>query len=63
MAVIGRGTHGVGELLLVQLEHRNVDLIMVDSGAGGDSSVSVCYVLTIGKYLRTFRGECVASKR
>ena len=56
MAVIGRGTHGVGDLLLVQLEHRNVDLIMADSCAGGDLR-AVWYVmpLTIGKYLRTFR--------
>jgi hypothetical protein len=58
MAVIGRGTHGVGDLLLVQLEHRNVDLIMADSGADGDSNLFVCYALTIGKYLRAFRGEC-----
>ena len=55
MAVIGRGTHGVGGLLLVQLKHRNVDLIMADSSDGGDSSLLVCYALTVGKYLRTFR--------
>jgi len=58
MAVIGRGTRGVGDLLLVQLGHRNFDLIMADSGAGGDSSLLVCYALMIGKYLWTFRGMC-----
>ena len=64
MAVIGRDTHGVGELLLVQLEHRNVDLIMADSGAGGDSSLLVWFALMIGRYLRRFRGGgCVAPKR
>jgi hypothetical protein len=62
IAVMGRGTHGIGDLLLVQLEHRHVDFIVADSCVDGYPSLLVCYALTAGKYLRTFRG-CVASKR